>query len=334
MVILQKIQYYFVEWIEISFGGPHGLVASEPRQEEGALERSGFRWSEVLDLQLETDALTVFVANDFEGDIPWCWGKVVVGAIEPNGGKGFLATTHPKANVLFLEYIGALRGGNAVRVENRRRISHATGLQQGQLLKVRLFESRHLNEGIEFQSWNEVVRFEALSRRFYKMPTELVKVAALDAEAGRHVMAAKGAQPLGAVTQGFHERESIDTAPTPMAFTVFIEADDQCRAVILAAEAGSNDADNPMMPTLPSYDQGRVAGGVKIFCEGGRCCGQDMLFQFLSFAITVVEILSQFDRLLCILREKKLEGGLCRVDAASGIEPRAEAKSNLGGRDW
>ena len=88
-------------------------------------------WAEVLDFELEADALAVFVADEFEGDVPGGAGKVLARAVEVDGGEEFFASADAEADVFFFEHVGTVHRGDGAGVEKRGGIAHAAGFEQG-----------------------------------------------------------------------------------------------------------------------------------------------------------------------------------------------------------
>jgi hypothetical protein len=85
----------------------------------------------MLDLQLQADALAVFVADEFEGDVPGGAGEILARTIEVDGGEKFLASADAEADVFFFEHVGAVDGSNGAGVEDRRGVAHAAGFEEG-----------------------------------------------------------------------------------------------------------------------------------------------------------------------------------------------------------
>jgi len=84
-----------------------------------------------LDFELEADALAVFVADQFEGDVPGSAGEVVAGAVEVDGGKQFFAPADAEADVFFLEHVGAVHGGDGAGIKEWCGVPHAAGFEEG-----------------------------------------------------------------------------------------------------------------------------------------------------------------------------------------------------------
>ena len=115
----------------------------------------------MLDFELKADALAVFVADQFEGDVPRGPGEVVAGAVEINGGEQFFAAADPEADMFFFEHVGAVHGGDGTGVKERSGVAHAAGLEEGEFFKVGVLQIGHVDAGVEFDPGNEVVRLQA-----------------------------------------------------------------------------------------------------------------------------------------------------------------------------
>ena len=87
--------------------------------------------AEVLDFELEADALAVFVADKFEGDVPGGAGEVLARTVEVDGGEEFFASADAEADVFFFEHVGAVHGCDGAGVEKRGGVAHAAGFEQG-----------------------------------------------------------------------------------------------------------------------------------------------------------------------------------------------------------
>ncbi len=102
----------------------------------------------MLDFELERDALTVFVADEFEGDVPRGAGEVVAGAVKVDGGEDFVAAADAEADVFFFEHIGSVHGGHGAGVEKRGGVAHAAGFEEGEFFEVALLEFGNIDAGV------------------------------------------------------------------------------------------------------------------------------------------------------------------------------------------
>ena len=112
----------------------------------------------MLNFELEADALAVFVADEFEGDVPGGAGEVLARAVEVDGGEEFFASTDAEADVFFFEHIGAVHGCDGAGVEKRRGIAHAAGFEQGKFFEVGVFQFRDVDACVEGEAGNQVLR--------------------------------------------------------------------------------------------------------------------------------------------------------------------------------
>lgn len=159
----------------------------------------------MLDFELEADALAVFVADEFEGDVPWGAWEVVLCAVEINGGEKFFTALDAEADVLFFEDIGAVDGGDGAGVKYGGRVTHAAGFEQGEFFEVTVFKIGHVDVGVEFEAWDKVLKIEASAGCGGELLAEAVKVVPCDAESGGHVVSAEGPKKCDAITEGFDE---------------------------------------------------------------------------------------------------------------------------------
>ena len=232
----------------------------------------------MLDFELERDALTVFVADEFEGDVPRGAGEVVAGAVKVDGGEDFVAAADAEADVFFFEHIGSVHGGHGAGVEERGGVAHAAGFEEGEFFEVGLFQLGDIDAGVEFEAGDEVRGLQAASGGGGEFFAEVGEILPRDAQAGGHVVSAEGSEQLGAVPEGFDEGEALDAASAAVAFAAFVEADDDGGAVVFAAEAGGDDADHAGVPTFTADHDGAVARGVESFGQLGEGGFEDVLF--------------------------------------------------------
>ncbi len=153
------------------------------------------------------------------------------------------------------------------------------------------------------------------------------------AQAGGHVVSAEGSEQLGAVPEGFDEGEALDAASAAVAFAAFVEADDDGGAVVFAAEAGGDDADHAGVPTFTADHDGAVARGVESFGQLGEGGFEDVLFELLALTVARVEFVRETAGFGGVFGEEEFERGFGGVEAAGGVEARAEAEADFGGED-
>ena len=111
-----------------------------------------------MDFELKADALAVFVADEFEGDVPGGAGEVLARTVEINGGEEFFASADAEADVFFFEHVGAVHGCDGAGVEKRGGVTHAAGFEQGQFFEVRVFEFGNVDACVEREAGNQVLR--------------------------------------------------------------------------------------------------------------------------------------------------------------------------------
>lgn len=196
-----------------------------------------------------------------------------------------------------------------------------------------MLEVGDVDAGVEFEAGDEVLWLQAASGGGGEFFAEVGEVGARDAQAGGHVVSAEGSEQLGAIAEGFDEGERIDAASATMSFAGLVETNDDGRAVVFAAEAGGDDANNAGMPSVAADDDGAIAGGVEILRQFGKGGGQNLLFKVLAFAVAGVEFPCDAAGFGRVFREEKLEGGFGGVESAGGIEAGAEAEADFGGGD-
>ena len=285
----------------------------------------------MLDFELEADALAVFVAHKFEGDIPRGAREVGTGPVEINGSKEVFTPPHAKADMFFLEDIRAVNRGDILRVENRRGIADTAGLKERELLEMALVKVGHVNAGVELEARNKILQLQATGGGSGKSLAKALEIIPRDPKAGSHVVSAKRPEQVSAVTQGLDERKRLNAAPASMSIAGAIKADNNGGAVVLAAEAGGDDADNACVPPIAPDNHGAVTHGVKVFfdfLDGGL---ENLLLEVLTLAIALIEFQCEAPGFDGIGGKKELQGGLGSVEAPGGVEPRAEPEANLGG---
>jgi len=199
-------------------------------------ERSG-GGAEVLDFELEADALAVFVADEFEGDVPGGAGEVLARAVEVDGGEEFFASTDAEADVFFFEHIGAVHGCDGVGVEKRRGVAHAAGFEQGQFLEVGVFQLGDVDACVEREAGNKVLRLQPAAGGGGKFFAEVGEVLSGDAQSGGHVVTAERTEQFGAVAEGFDEGKGGDAASAAVSITLVVESNNNGGPMVFAAEA-------------------------------------------------------------------------------------------------
>ena len=193
--------------------------------------------AEVLDFELEADALAVFVADEFEGDVPRSSGEVLARAVEVDGGEEFFASADAEADVFFFEHVGAVHGGDSAGVEKRRGIAHAAGFEPGSFFEVGVFEFGDVDACVEREAGNKVLRLHAASCCGGKLFAEIGEVLSGDAQSGGHVVSAERAEQFGAVAEGVDEGKGGDTASAAVSITPVVESYDNGGSMVFAAEA-------------------------------------------------------------------------------------------------
>ena len=134
-----------------------------------------------MHFELEADALAVFVADEFEGDVPRRARKIVARSVEVDGSEEFFASADAEADVFFFEHVGAVHGCDGAGVEKRGGVAHATGFEQREFFEVGMFEFGHVDARIEFEAGYEVLRLQAASGGGGKLFAEIGKVLPGDA---------------------------------------------------------------------------------------------------------------------------------------------------------
>ncbi len=134
-----------------------------------------------MHFELEADALAVFVADEFEGDVPRGARKIVASSVEVDGGEKFLASADAESNVFFFEHIGSVHGSDGAGVEKRGGVAHAAGFEEREFFEVGVFELGHVDAGIEFEAGDEVLRLQAASGSGGKLLAEIGEVLPGDA---------------------------------------------------------------------------------------------------------------------------------------------------------
>ena len=191
----------------------------------------------MLDFELEADALAVFVADEFEGNVPRSPGEVLARAVEVDGGEEFFASAYAEADVFFFEHVGAVHGGDGAGVEKRRGIAHAAGFEQGQLFEVGVFEFGDVDACVQREARDEILRLQAASSGGGKLFAEIGEVLSGDAQSGCHVVTAERAEQLGAVAEGFDKGKGSDAASAAVSITLVVESYDNGGSMVFAAEA-------------------------------------------------------------------------------------------------
>ena len=220
--------------------------------------------------------------------------------------------------------------GDGTGVEERGGVAHAAWLEQREFLEVGLLEFGHIDPGVEFESWHEIIGLQSASGRGFELVAEHGKVGAGDAQTGGHVVSAEGSEPLGAVPEGLDERKAGDAASAAMAVPRVIETDDDGGAVVFAAQAGSDDADHPGVPAVAAHDDGAIAGRVEVFLQFGAGGFEDLLLELLAFAVAGVEIVCESAGFGGVFAEEEPECGLGGVESSGGVEARSEAEADFG----
>ena len=193
--------------------------------------------AEVLDFQLEADALAVFVADEFEGDVPGGAGEVVARSVEVDGGEEIVASAHAEADVFFFQYIGSVHRGDGAGVEQRGGVAHAAGFEQREFFEVGVFEFGHVDARVEFKAGDQILRLQAASSGGGKLLAEIGEVLSGDAQSGGHVVSAERTEQFGAVAEGFDEGKSGDAAPAAVSIAPVVESYDNGGTMVFAAEA-------------------------------------------------------------------------------------------------
>ena len=191
----------------------------------------------MLDFELEADALAVFVADEFEGDVPRSAGEVLARAVEVDGGEEFFASADAEADVFFFEHVGAVHGGDGAGVEKRRGIAHAAGFEQGKFFEVGVFEFRDVDACVEREAGNKVLRLQAASGGGGKLFAEIGEVLSGDAQPGGHVVTAERTEQFGAVAEGFNKGKGGDAASAAVSITLVVKSYDNGGPMVFAAEA-------------------------------------------------------------------------------------------------
>ena len=216
--------------------GPVGPTCEGKTPADPYRGRSG-GGAQVLDFELEADALAVFVADEFEGDVPRSAGEVLARAVEVDGSEEFFASAYAEADVLFFEHVGAVHGGDGAGVEKRRGVTHAAGLEQGQFFEVGVFEFRDVDACVEREARNEILRLQAAAGGGGKLFAEIGEVLSGDAQSGGHVVTAERTEQFGTVAEGFDEGKGGDTASAAVSITLVVESYDNGGSMVFAAEA-------------------------------------------------------------------------------------------------
>ena len=282
---------------------------------------------------MQAHALTVFVAHELEGDVPWGTGEIIAGTVEINGTEEFFASAHAEADVFLLEHIGSERRGHGTGVEKRCGVADAAGFEQGEFFEMGLFEVGNIDEGVEFDARLEVLGLQAAAGGFDEPLPEGREIFFVDAQAGCHVVTAEWAEQVGAVGERFDQRQSLDAASAAVTVARLVKAYDNGGPVVFAAEARGDDADDAGVPSVAAHDDGAVSVGIKGFLELGMGGFEDVLFQFLTFAVADIELVGQAAGVAWVFGDKQVQRGLGGVEASGGVEAWTETETHVGGHD-
>ena len=91
------------------------------------------------------------------------------------------------------------------------------------------------------------------------------------------------------------------------------------------------DADDPGVPALaPQDDRGaRLALGLEL-CEQPVRVGQDLALGLATVEVRAVELDGDLARTLGIVAQEELNGGVGAIEAPGRVDPRREAKRDVG----
>jgi hypothetical protein len=100
--------------------------------------------------------------------------------------------------------------------------------------------------------------------------------------------------------------------------------------MVAALETRGDDADNPRMPAECTNDDCGVFIRVAGIEELGLGFHQDFVFDRAALAVLLIERCGEEARSNGIIGEQELERGFGGGETAGGIEPGAEAKTDVG----